>query len=105
MDPESSDLSGRGVHLLPGFDEYLLGYTDRSASLAPDHAPKVAPGSNGQFMPTIVKDGRVIGLWKRLITKKAVSVTAEPFGALKKTDTKAFEKATNRYRDYLGGAT
>ena len=28
----------RAVHLLPGFDEYLLGYGDRSAPLAGEHA-------------------------------------------------------------------
>ncbi|MCB0182020.1 MAG: AlkZ family DNA glycosylase, partial [Anaerolineae bacterium] len=35
------------VYLLPGFDEYLLGYRDRSAVLDPAHAKKVVPGGNG----------------------------------------------------------
>jgi len=30
------------VHLLPGFDEFVLGYTDRTAQLAPEHAGRTA---------------------------------------------------------------
>jgi hypothetical protein len=51
--------------LLPGFDEYLLGYTERSAALAPQHAPLTHPGANGMFLPVIVLSGRVVGVWKR----------------------------------------
>ncbi|MGH8045737.1 MAG: winged helix DNA-binding domain-containing protein, partial [Chthoniobacterales bacterium] len=43
--------------LLPGFDEYLLGYTDRSAVLDARHAVKIVPGSNGIFLPMLVNDG------------------------------------------------
>ena len=38
------------VRLLPGFDEYLLGYGDRSAAVAPEHAQAVVPGNNGMFL-------------------------------------------------------
>ena len=39
------------VHRLPGFDEYLLGYGDRNAALAPEHSLAVVPESNGMFNP------------------------------------------------------
>jgi hypothetical protein len=39
--------------LLPGFDEYMLGYKDRSAALHTDHTQKIVPGSNGMFLSTI----------------------------------------------------
>jgi hypothetical protein len=53
------------VHLLPGFDEYLLGYGDRTAALAPEHIDAIVPGGNGMFKPTIVVEGEVVGTWKR----------------------------------------
>jgi len=53
------------VLLLPAFDEYLLGYGDRSATLDPAHAPQVCPGGNGVFRPTVVVDGVTLGTWKR----------------------------------------
>lgn len=50
---------------LPGFDEYLLGYQDRSLALAAEHAARIVPGSNGIFLPIIVSDGRIVGGWRR----------------------------------------
>lgn len=67
--------------LLPGFDELLLGYRDRSASLAAQHAPLTVPGNNGMFKATVVSRGRVVGLWSRRSTTKKTMVTATPFDA------------------------
>jgi hypothetical protein len=64
------------AYLLPAFDEYLLGYRDRSAVLDPIHAGKVVPGGNGMFKPLIVIDGRVVGTWKRTLRKtKVINLT------------------------------
>jgi hypothetical protein len=54
----------RDVLLLPGFDELILGYADRSPTLDRDHEGLVVPGGNGVFAPTIVVDGRVVGTWR-----------------------------------------
>ncbi|QLQ36757.1 winged helix DNA-binding domain-containing protein [Micromonospora robiginosa] len=63
------------VHTLPGFDEYLLGFKDRSLMLDPAHADAVVPGNNGMFQSTVVRGGRVVGTWKRTLGAKAVTVT------------------------------
>lgn len=71
LDPRLPDLvathrtAARGVHLLPGFDEFLLGYADRSAVLAPEDAGRVTPGMNGVFRGTVVVGGQVAGTWTR----------------------------------------
>ncbi len=54
------------INLLPGFDEYLLSYKDRSASIAPKINEALSP-TNGVFSPTIVSDGQIVGTWKREI--------------------------------------
>jgi hypothetical protein len=69
------------AYLLPGFDEYLLGYKDRDAVLPRHHAPKVCPGGNGIFYPTLVLDGQMVGLWQRTLKKTAVELTFTPFDA------------------------
>ena len=51
--------AAEGTLLLPGFDEYLLGYADRDAVLAPEHAERIVPGRNGVFRPTVVVGGQV----------------------------------------------
>lgn len=91
------------VLLLPGFDELLLGYADRSASLPPRHAPLTVPGNNGMFKATAVSRGRVVGLWSRRSTSTATVVTATPFeppfpGAV----TRALKRVARDYGHYLG---
>ncbi len=68
LDHESAPISRAAprVLLLPGFDEYLLGYGDRSAVLAPEHADRIVPGGNGLFRPTIIAGGTVVGTWSRM---------------------------------------
>jgi hypothetical protein len=68
-----------GVRLLPGFDEYLLGYQDRTPQLSPDHAATIVPGGNGVFLSTIVEDGAVVGTWRRALTTAGVSLDFQPF--------------------------
>jgi hypothetical protein len=67
-----------GWWALPGFDEYMLGYKDRSMMATREQVAKVVPGGNGIFQSTLVRDGRVMATWKRTLGKKAVTVTVQP---------------------------
>lgn len=89
------------AHFLPGFDEFLLGYTDRSATLPVEHAPKIVPGSNGVFLPTVVIDGQTVGIWKRALRKKSGVLKITPFTKLRKADDRALAEAAERYARYL----
>ncbi len=91
-----------GARLLPGFDEYVLGYRDRSAVLAPEHAEAIVPGGNGMFRATIVVDGEVVGTWGRTVRARETTLALAPFDRL---DTGALEALTDeadRYGRYLG---
>ncbi|MCF6506947.1 winged helix DNA-binding domain-containing protein [Blastococcus sp. MG754426] len=85
LDPETLDRcaahreAARAPLLLPGFDEFVLGYADREAVLDPAHAERIVPGRNGVFRPTVVVDGRVTGTWRRAGRGAARTVEAEPF--------------------------
>jgi Winged helix DNA-binding domain len=87
--------------LLPGFDEYILGYKDRTAMLSPGHFNEIVPGGNGVFKPTIVANGRVIGTWKRSIKKQRIELQAIPFVSFTKRQQQHFAKASHRYAEYL----
>ncbi|RKN85962.1 winged helix DNA-binding domain-containing protein [Paenibacillus ginsengarvi] len=89
------------VYLLPGFDEYLLGYKDRSAVLSPAHAPHVVPGNNGVFMPTIVIDGQVSGIWKRTLKSKGIDIEFILFAPRKDREEHIIE-AAGRYCRFMG---
>ena len=67
--------------LLPGFDEVVLGYGDRSAVLTPEEEARVVPGRNGVFKGTVVHRGHAVGTWRRS-TRRGQPVEVDPFGDL-----------------------
>ena len=88
--------------LLPGFDEYLLGYKDRALFLDPAHASAVVPGGNGMFRATAVLRGRVVGTWQRKVLAKRVVVTITAFTRVTAKARRAFEAPATAYGRYLG---
>jgi hypothetical protein len=98
--PKSS--ASVAVHLLPGFDEYLLGYTDRRAALAAGHEDKIQPSKNGLFLATIVLEGRVAGTWKRELHRDRVALTCTPFASWPQRYAAALARAARRYGEFLG---
>jgi hypothetical protein len=110
MSPETASLldghvpGQRSFHLLPGFDEFLLGYQDRSLVLAPGHADRIVPGGNGVFKKTLVAGGEVIGTWAREGTTRSAAVVPELFddtGPLGPAAQAAFTKAARQYLAFL----
>ena len=90
-----------GVLALPGFDEYLLGYQDRSAPLAAEWATRVVPGGNGVFFSTIVVDGEIVGTWKRTMGAKQVSVEITPFTTLSARSMAAARTSLRAYARFM----
>ena len=99
--PGYAEINDSSVHLLPGFDEYVIGYKDRGAVLAEEHAHKIVPGKNGVFLPIIVVGGRVVGTWKRKLKKKSIDVTLSPFTQPGDLEEKIIEAAES-YSDFIG---
>jgi hypothetical protein len=98
--PDHATHDTSGVYLLPGFDEYLLGYKDRRAVLASEHAGKVVPGGNGIFFPIIVVDGQVVGTWRRELKRSCVAITLHPFTQLDVAE-ESIRAAAKRFSDFL----
>ena len=92
----------RAVHLLPGFDEYLLGYQDRSHVLSPEFADRVVPGANGIFKPLIVSRGRVAGTWRRAANGSRVAIEADPFAPLAPGEKASLATSVRSYGRFLG---
>jgi hypothetical protein len=88
--------------LLPPFDEVLIAYRDRSASLDAAHSGLVAPGSNGIFNPIIVVDGRVVGTWRRSLKKGRVDLSFSPFEQWPAGMPQALGPVSERYGHFLG---
>jgi hypothetical protein len=100
-----SDARGRSrtsaspvARLLPAFDELLVGYRDRSATLDPAHAGRV----HHLLSPTVVIDGRVVGTWTRVFKKDAVLVKATFFERPPRAWAHAFAAAAEEYGRFVG---
>lgn len=92
------DILNRRIYLLPGFDEFLLGYEDRSFCIPVQFKSRVA-SNNGLFYPIILLDGQVIGTWKRILKKGASSIETNLFFPVDKTVASALENEIERYQD------
>jgi len=79
------------VLALPGFDELILGYEDRTCTLPAPYAERIVPGGNGMFISTIVANGVVVGTWARVQKPKEIVITAKPFAKLPAGAKQAFE--------------
>jgi hypothetical protein len=90
------------VHLLPNYDEYVISYKD----YAPVFDRKLLAAAREKekvlFNHLIVRNGQVIGGWRRTIEKDSVSVHVELLTALARDERTALEKGAARYAKFLG---
>lgn len=52
------------IVLVPAFDEWILGYRDRSLVASQAVLAAVVPGGNGVFRPIVLVDGVAVGTWR-----------------------------------------
>ncbi len=88
------------AYLLPAFDEFLISYKDRTASLPSDNHNK-AVFSNGIFKPIIVMNSRVIGIWRRIIKRDKIIIVVEPFQLLNKSTKNLIGEAAVPFENFM----
>jgi hypothetical protein len=86
---------------LSGFDEYLLGYKDRSLMVDDAHKDAIIPGGNGVFQSTVVRGGRVVGTWKRTTGKTRTTVAVHPLVELSTRERSKAEAAFTPYAKFI----
>ena len=95
-----SDKSPAIAHLLPAFDEYLVGYRDRSAILDAQYILQTNAGG-GMLSPTILINGQVVGTWKREFRKGSVVIRPDWFTQPSQAYKEALSTAAQRYSSFL----
>jgi len=94
-------VSDTSAHLLPIYDEYVMGYKDRSAMLGTLEREKFNVGSIA-FDNLIVIDGMLVGSWKRTLSKREVSIETNFNARLTKAEQKAVAAAAAQFGKFLG---
>lgn len=87
---------GNVVRLLPAFDEYVLGWRDRSFALAPERAGLVNRGG-GMIRPVLIVDGRVEATWQIADRRPQL----EPFEALTPSTRRQVAAESTRVERFL----
>ncbi|MEP7188491.1 MAG: crosslink repair DNA glycosylase YcaQ family protein [Roseiflexaceae bacterium] len=86
--------------LLSIYDEYISGYKDRSAMVAPSYGARLQALGNA-LTAIVVVDGQVVGTWKRALKKDAVVIETDIFAALSNAESQAVATAIDRYAAFL----
>ena len=89
------------AYLLPNYDEYVVGYTDRNAIIDASHTEKLDSRNNPLFQYIIVINGRIVGAWKRTLKKHSVVIELNPFTPLTEAESQAVAMAAQRYGAFL----
>ncbi|MEP7346785.1 MAG: winged helix DNA-binding domain-containing protein [Gemmatimonadaceae bacterium] len=98
----STRLTSPLAHLLPNYDEYFIGFKDRSAigetmKAAGRVASRVALAVHIMFI-----DGQIVGGWKRIIRKDSVVIESNMVTDLTPDEDRAVAKAVKKYSAFLG---
>lgn len=88
------------IHFLPAFDEILIAYKTREASIFPEHQSKVFT-NNGIFKPIILENGKVIGTWKRAIKKNYTKIETQFFNTIENDKKTVLFDRIGSFENYL----
>jgi hypothetical protein len=70
------------VKLLPAFDSYMLGYSNRDYLVSPNHQKKVYHG--GQIVPVVLVNGCAAGVWRYKRQGKYPNINVQAFDSFDK---------------------
>ncbi len=91
------------LHLLPNYDEALIAYKDYGPSFDPSLFTRRVSSREEVFANhLIVRDGKVIGGWRRTLDKKAVSIEASLLTKLDARSRRGLAAQTARFGRFLG---
>jgi hypothetical protein len=99
--PDPSDPPGPIVHLLPNYDELLIAFRDRSDAQDPA-LPADARTSEALLAHIVVRDGLVVGGWRRGASGRSVSVELRPLVELDRAESAALAAQAARFGRFLG---
>lgn len=90
------------AHLLPNYDEYFIGYKDRSAVGARLGHSRHVIGGDARIANVVFVDGQLVGGWKRVVEKNAVVVELDLACRLSAPEKRRVVAAAHRFGRFLG---
>ncbi len=93
--PKAAVKPGEQLYLLPIYDEFIMGYKDRSAYT--EKVSNIEPKPNFVFLNTIMLNGQIVGTWKRVFQNKSIDFEYEFFQPLAQEQQLLFNQSVERF--------
>ena len=89
------------AHLLPNYDEYFIGFKDRSAFGARLKAAGIMARTNGLSGHLLIVNGQAVGGWRRTLVGRTVVIELKSLIRLREAERRAVAAAVQRFSDFL----
>jgi hypothetical protein len=89
------------AHLLPNYDEYFIGFKDRSAIAEIAEKVRIKSDDPSLIAHIVIIDGQVVGGWRRTIKKDTIIIELKLFTKLTKAEKQAVSEAIERYGRFV----
>lgn len=96
-DLQKENAGATGVHLLPGFDPYVIAPIGHRVQTVPDGFIDRVSRAAGWISPVLLVDGVVRGVWSHEAKNGTLAITVEPFAKVSAATKKAAKTAAARY--------
>lgn len=90
------------AYLLPNYDEYFIGFKDRSAIGEIARQVGIRKDDSALIAHILILDGQLIGGWRRTVEKDAVEVETSLITRLSRREEQAVRQAAERFGEFLG---
>ena len=91
-----------GAHLLPNYDEYFIGFKDRSAIGQRLGNSVLVTGGNALIAHVVAVDGQLVGGWRRGFEKGKTVLTLKLMAQLTRKEHSTLKRAVERFGEYTG---
>ena len=98
---KDTDYSYPTSQLIPDFDEYIVGYKDRS-HLVNGISNNKMELNEFIFNPTIILNGEIVGKWKRILKVGKVKILLNLFKKLNNEENRIIKEAAITYGKFIG---
>jgi hypothetical protein len=90
------------AHLLQGYDEYIVAYSESRDVLDIQELARLTPPGRTMYTHAIVLDGQVVGHWRRRLTATAMTIDVQLARRLDRGEQSALDDAVERYGRFVG---
>ena len=94
-------ISGPLTHLLPNYDEYIVGLKDRGAYGVRLQSSGVKPRTSALAGNALVINGQIIGGWRRTLVGRSVVVEPKPLIQLSEAERRAVAVVARKFGRFL----